>query len=60
MSDTDNRKDLRRDHIKRKKLDKDSKNTEARDRQRMKKQFKQNIEEMRQSELWEEWEDEVH
>ena len=60
MNEPDQRKDVRRDHINKKKLDKENKNIEYRDQQRLKKQFKKQKEIMRQDELWDEWENEIH
>jgi len=59
-SDQENRKDVRRDHIKKKYLDKKMDNSDRRDQNKIKKQFKRHKEDIRQEEIWEEWNDEVY
>lgn len=56
----EDRKKYGRNKIKYKFLDKNrSKDIEHRDKSRIKKQIKSKIEEMRQEEIWEDWEDEI-
>jgi len=56
----DDRKKYGRNKIKYKFLDKNRNNdSESRDRSRIKKQIKSKLEEIRQEEMWEDWEDEV-
>lgn len=58
--DPDHRKDQRRNHLKKKHLDKPYENADYKDQNKLKKQFKRTKEQMRQEELWEEWNDEIH
>jgi hypothetical protein len=59
-SDQDNRKNVRRDHLKKRHLDKKHDNIEYRDQSKMKKQFKRHKQQMLEEELWDEWNDEIH
>lgn len=51
------RKNGRRKHLKNKLLDKRDKGEESWDSPRVKKENKRRIEDLRQEELWEDWED---
>jgi hypothetical protein len=53
------RKDFRRKHLRNKFLDKKDKVEENYNSPRFKKENKKKIEEMREEELWEDWEDNV-
>lgn len=55
----DNRKHLRRDHLKKKGPDRYSDNTEYRDQNKMKKQFKRQKQQLKEDEDWENWKDEI-
>jgi len=59
MSDFENRKDKRRQQISEKYIQKPSVSEEQRFLSKSKKQLKKKIEEIRQEELWEDWEDEI-
>jgi hypothetical protein len=59
-SDFENRKNNRRQNIQKKNLNRRSNDIDYRDTNKLKKQFKKHKEEMRQEELWEDWEDEIH
>lgn len=58
-SDFDNRKNNRRKNIEQKFVNRKSDSYEARDLNKLKKQFKKAKEQIRQEELWEDWEDEI-
>lgn len=58
-SDFENRKNNRRQNIQKKNLDRRSNDIDYRDSNKLKKQFKKHKEEIRQEELWEDWEDEI-
>ena len=58
-SDFENRKTSRRQNIEKKKLDKYSDPIDFKGSQKIKKALKKQKEEMRQQELWEDWEDEI-
>ena len=58
-SDFENRKNNRRQNIQKKTLDRRSSDVDYRDINKLKKQFKKHKEEIRQEELWEDWEDEI-
>lgn len=58
-SDFENRKNSRRQNIQKKSLDRRSNDMDYRDSNKLKKQFKKHKEEIRQEELWEDWEDEI-
>lgn len=58
--DFENRKNNRRQNIQKKNLDRRSNDIDYRDTCKIKKQFKKQKEEIRQEELWEDWEDEIH
>lgn len=56
----DDRKKHGRNKIKYKFLDKSrNRDLESRDKSRVKKQIKSKLEEIRQEEIWEDWEDEI-
>lgn len=57
--DFENRKNNRRQNIQKKNLDRKSSDIDYRDNNKLKKQFKKHKEDLRQEELWEDWEDEV-
>ncbi len=59
-SDFENRKNNRRENIQKKNLNRRFNDIDYRDTNKLKKQFKKHKEEMRQEELWEDWEDEIH
>jgi hypothetical protein len=59
-SDFENRKNNRRQNIQKKNLNRRSNDIDYRDTNKLKKQFKKHKEEIRQEELWEDWEDEIH
>jgi hypothetical protein len=59
--DQENRKEVRRNNFNKKKcLDKSNSEFESKDINKMRKQFKTKKEYLRQEELWEEWQDEIH
>jgi hypothetical protein len=59
--DQENRKEIRRNNFNKKKnLDRHGSEFDAKDLNKMKKQFKSKKEYLRQEELWEEWQDEIH
>ena len=59
--DQENRKEVRRNNFHKKKcLDKSNSEFESKDINKMRKQFKTKKEYLRQEELWEEWQDEIH
>lgn len=56
----DDRKKYGRNKIKYKFLDKNrNRDLESRDKSKIKKQIRSKLEEMRQEEIWEDWEDEI-
>lgn len=55
----ENRKHLRRDHIKKKNLDRYSDNIDYKDQNKMKKQFKRQKQQLIEDEEWENWQDEI-
>lgn len=58
--DPEKRKDLRRNNLKKKTLEKrSSDNIDYKDQHKLKKQYKKHIEEIEQEELWEEWKNEI-
>lgn len=57
--DFENRKNNRRQNIQKKNLDRKSSDLDYKDNNKLKKQFKKQKENLRQEELWEDWEDEV-
>lgn len=59
-SDFENRKNNRRENIQKKNLNRRFNDIDYRDTNKLKKQFKKHKEEIRQEELWEDWEDEIH
>lgn len=59
-SDFENRKNNRRENIQKKNLNRRSNDMDYRDTNKLKKEFKKHKEEIRQEELWEDWEDEIH
>ena len=58
-SDFENRKNNRRQNIQKKNLDRRANDIDYRDSHKLKKQFKKHKEDLRQEELWEDWENEV-
>lgn len=59
MSDFENRKDKRRQQISEKYVQKPQVSEEQRFLSKSKKQLKKKIEEIREEELWEDWENEI-
>lgn len=58
--DPEKRKDVRRNNIKKKTLEKRySDNIDYKDQNKLKKQYKKYREEIEQEEIWEEWQDEI-
>lgn len=56
----DNRKNLRRDHLKRRHLEKRSASDfDNKDQAKINKQFKRQKQQIREEELWEDWRDEI-
>lgn len=56
----DNRKNLRRDHLKRRNLEKrSSSDIDYKDQNKINKQFKRQKQQIREEELWEDWRDEI-
>lgn len=56
----DNRKNLRRDHLKRKNLDKRSSNDlDFKDQKKISKQFKRHKQQIQEDEIWEDWRNEI-
>ena len=59
--DPEQRKDVRRSSIKKKTLEKRySDHIDYKDQNRLKKQYKKQKQEIKQEEIWEEWQDEIH
>jgi hypothetical protein len=59
-SDPDNRKDVRRNSIKKKKsFDKKDYNLEYRDQNKLKKQFKKHKQDVFEEEIWDEWQNDL-
>lgn len=59
MSDSDNRKDLRRQKLNSKSFKKPKVSEEQRFISKSKKQLKKKIEHIREEEIWEDWENEI-
>lgn len=56
----DNRKNLRRDHLKRRNMEKRSTgDVDYKDQNKINKQFKRQKQQIREEELWEDWKDEI-
>ena len=58
--DNEDRKLFRRNSFKNKHLNKKTKNQEARDSVKIKKERKSRIERMKEDEIWEDWENEIY
>lgn len=57
--DFEKRKNNRRQNIQKKNMDRKSNDIDYRDVNKLKKQFKKHREDLKQEELWEDWENEI-
>lgn len=58
-NELERRKNIRRQHLKSKDIDKIDRYKDSRDEYKIKKQFKNYKQKLIEEELWEEWEDEI-